>query len=227
MHTVIRAESRGEGDHGWLRTRHTFSFADYYDPERMGFGRLRVLNDDTIAPGKGFPTHPHKDMEIVTIVTKGELRHEDDTGKSAVLRPGDVQVMSAGSGIRHSEYNNSNIDELELFQLWIIPEREGIEPRHEEASFGLKEDRPTTLASGGEQGLRIHQDARVILADLTKPYTHEPKEASFIMVVEGAASVAGERLGGRDAIGIQDEGAITITPEGQARMLIIDVPRTT
>lgn len=223
MNEIHTATSRGQGDHGWLQTKYSFSFADYHDPKRMGFGKLRVVNDDTIAPGQGFPTHPHQNMEIITIVTKGALRHTDNTGAEAVLKPGDVQVMSAGSGIMHAEYNHSATEDLELFQIWILPDQQGIMPRHEEMHYHEQPEQFTILASGGDEGIMIHQDAAVMIGTFTKPLTHQPKSGSFLMVVAGKATVQGKPLSQRDAIMITKE-ELTIVPQGETRLLLIDVP---
>jgi quercetin 2,3-dioxygenase len=226
--TIYTADSRGGADHGWLRTKHSFSFASYFDAARMGFGSLRVLNDDVIAPGKGFSTHPHSDMEIVTIVQRGELEHKDSTGAQSVLRAGEVQVMSAGSGIYHSEYNHSTRSELALFQLWIEPREKGLAPRHEEREFEKRKNAFVTLASGSEkEGIIIYQDAHVRLGWFEKgqSYSHNLYQGwgSFVMVVEGKARVAGVELSRRDAVSVEDAGEYNIIAEEDVELLVIDV----
>lgn len=228
-----RAQKRGERDYGWLSTRYSFSFGDWYEPARMGFGALRVLNDDTIAPASGFPMHGHRDMEILTIVTSGTLTHKDSLGNTGVVRAGDVQVMSAGTGIVHSEYNASPNEPLTLFQIWIQTEKEGSAPRYDQKSFGAlrAEDGVVPLAGpvGDACPLEIRQHAFLARAVVDPDHPcayrmHREENGVYVFIIEGAAEVAGERLGSRDALGISGIGAVNIAAEVHADILIIEVP---
>lgn len=234
MQTVIhRADDRGKGDYDWLTTRYSFSFATWYEPERMGFGALRVINDDRIAPARGFGPHPHRDMEIVTIVTKGAVTHEDSMGNKGVTPAGDVQAMSAGSGVVHAEYNDSPDEELTLFQLWITTNKPGAEPRYAQKPFGLTETTPgrTLLVApdGVPDALPIHQDAYIEYGVLSAdaPLMYELRNIQngvYVFVIEGDVQVGDETLGARDAIGITDTESITLTTTTHARVLLIEVP---
>ncbi|MFM9052641.1 MAG: pirin family protein [Bacteroidota bacterium] len=234
MKSVIHpADRRGHADHGWLNARHSFSFANWYDPSRMHFGMLRVLNDDTVAAGAGFGMHPHNDMEIITIILEGALQHKDDMGNGSVIRPGDVQVMSAGTGVYHSEFNPSSTEATRLFQLWIFPKQKSIQPCYDQRSFDQhdRNGRIQTVAAGtGQEGaLYIHQDAAVSLTRLSKGSTIEypivkQGNGAYIMVVDGSAEVAGQSLGKRDAAGIWETDRIPLTATADSEFLIIDVP---
>lgn len=224
-----KADERGRGDYGWLTTRYSFSFADWIDPRKMKFGTLRVINDDIIAPSKGFGTHFHRDMEIITIVMKGTVTHTDSMGNTGTVPAGDVQVISAGSGIEHAEYNHSTTEPLELFQIWIEPEINGIEPRYEQRSFNFTKssERLTTLVGSG--GLAINQNARISYACLTKenPLTCAiaPGNGLYILVLEGNVTIDKQSLGMRDAIGIKDANEIEIVVNSaEASLLLIEVP---
>jgi redox-sensitive bicupin YhaK (pirin superfamily) len=225
-----RSEERGGSPQGWLSPKFSFSFARYYNPERMGFGALRVLNNDTIQPGTGFPTHPHDNMEIITIPLKGALAHKDSTGKEEVLHPGDVQVMSAGAGVLHSEYNASDTEELELFQLWIEPHTLGVNPQHDERSFVAKENELQLLVSGNkdDDALFIHQDAKILRGKFNKDKSfnyHLPQgQGLFIMPIYGEASSMGEHLRQRDSLEVTDKKEITITATTELDILLIEVP---
>ena len=232
MKTVVhKASSRGGGDHGWLKTAHSFSFADWYDAERMGFGALRVLNDDVVAAGKGFGMHPHQDFEIITIVMKGAVTHEDSIGTHATVEAGEVQVMSAGTGVVHSERNDGTED-LELFQIWIAPNARGVVPRYDQKKFAA-EDRANKLqllVSGtGENGsLMIHQDARISRVDLSEgagiEYALSEGMGVYVFVIEGDVSAAGVELARRDAVGIADTAAFTMKAKTPASVVCIEVP---
>ncbi|MES2014680.1 MAG: pirin family protein [Patescibacteria group bacterium] len=230
--TVHPASERGGGSHGWLETRHSFSFADWYEPTKMGFGLLRVLNDDTITPDTGFGTHAHRDMEIITIVTKGEVTHEDSMGNIGTVPAGDVQVMSAGTGVKHSERNASADTPLSLFQIWIEPKLRGIEPRYAQKSFAGESDEGLTLlaAPTSQDGaLTINQDAYIYRGVLNAKnsihYTFKNTENGvYIFVIEGAIHIGSEVLGARDALGIEEVGEIEITSPSGASVLIIEVP---
>ncbi len=234
METVLhRAEDRGRGDYSWLATRYSFSFADWYDPTRMGFGALRVINDDRIAPASGFGAHRHQDMEIVTIVTQGAVTHEDSLGNRGRVPAGDVQVMSAGTGVTHAERNDSLSEELALFQIWVATNKPGADPRYAQKPFNLESNAPgltLLVAPTDEEGaLPIQQDAyiyRGVIAGAT-PLTYALKgvaHGAYVFVIEGEVLVAGETLGTRDAIGIADTEAFTLESSGAAKVLIIDVP---
>lgn len=228
-----RANERGGADHGWLTTRHSFSFAQWYEPTQMGYGALRVLNDDTIAPNTGFGAHSHRDMEIITIVTEGEVTHGDSMGNSGVVGAGEVQVMSAGTGVVHSEKNASPDQVLSLFQLWIAPRSHGIEPRYAQRAFGFD-----TQAGGcallvspdaREGSLSIHQDAYISLAILEKQsplqYSfYDQSHGVYLFVVEGSVVVTDQTLNTRDGLGVSDVSKVSIESIGRTRVLIIEVP---
>lgn len=224
------AKDRGTGDHQWLKSKFSFSFADYYNPDRMGFGLLRVLNDDIIAPGHGFPSHPHRDMEIITVVTEGELAHADNTGKKTVMKPGDIQVMSAGSGIIHSEFNNSDSADVKLFQLWIQTKEHGIKPRHDEKTFEFKDNEFNLVVSGKkvDNTLYIHQDAKISLgkfnSEKTVSYELESGNGAFVFVIEGSVEVVDEKLGKRDAIGISETEKIELGINEDSYVMVVEVP---
>jgi redox-sensitive bicupin YhaK (pirin superfamily) len=228
---VHRANERGGGEYSWLKTKHSFSFGQWYDPNRMGFGALRVLNDDVIAPQSGFDTHPHKNMEIITIVTKGELTHRDSMGTVGHLTPKDVQVMSAGSGVLHSEYNE-NDEPLSLFQLWIMPNVTNIPPRYEERSFGDQAQGERLLVAPigtGTGVLEIHQDAYIseIVLDTKQHAQYTLKDSShgvYFFVVSGTLQIEGNPLEVGDALGIEHVTTVTLTAEAESKVLVIEVP---
>lgn len=234
--TIHRADTRGSAHYGWLKSHHTFSFGSYHDPERMGFGLLRVLNDDFVAPGAGFDTHSHRNMEIVSIPLKGAVRHKDSEGHEAVIREGEVQLMSAGSGISHSEYNHSSTEAACFLQIWVMPNKKGIDPRYEQQRFEI-EDRQgrfqtivSPLGAGGD-GLKINQQAYFSLIDLDKgaraEYAlHQQGHGVYVFVVDGEATVAGEQLSPRDAVGVEDTPAVDLIAGTRASILIIEVPMT-
>jgi hypothetical protein len=221
----------GGGDHGWLNTRHHFSFADYRDPKRMGWGALRVWNDDEIAPQTGFPPHPHADMEIITYVRQGAVTHQDSLGNKGRTKAGDVQVMSAGTGIRHSEYNLES-EPTTIFQIWIIPTRGGGEPGWDTKPFpkGERAGSFVTLASGfdGEDdALPIRADARVLGATLksgeTAEYRLAPGRRAYLVSAKGAVEVNGVLIEARDGAAIEDEGVVTVTALDDAEIVMVDV----
>jgi len=231
--TIHRADSRGFLDHGWLKTYHTFSFASYYNPERVRFGLLRVLNDDTVGPGMGFGTHPHDNMEIVTIPLKGELAHKDSMGSKQVLKTGEVQIMSAGSGLTHSEFNNSNSEPINLLQIWVFPKLRDIDPRYDQREFDRSERKnkfQTVVSPEKTDGaLWINQDAYFSLADIDSGKTltynvHLKGNGVYLFVLEGKVEAAGEKLDKRDAIGIEDAESIDITAAEDSEILVIEVP---
>lgn len=226
-----RANERGGGNHGWLQTMHTFSFADYYDPAWMGYRTLRVLNEDVVAPGEGFGMHPHRDMEIVTIVRSGALAHRDSLGHEAVIRPGEVQRMTAGTGIRHSEMNPSPTEPVHLFQLWVMPERRGLEPGYEQKTFeaSQRRNRAQLIVSrdGAEGSLRWNQDARLYLADLeagqslTLPW--QPGRHAWIQVMQGQLTLAGQTLTTGDGVALTPEGAVNLESRDGAELMLFDL----
>ena len=229
--TIYRAATRGHADFGWLDSNHTFSFGHYYDPERVRFGMLRVFNDDVVQGGKGFGTHPHENMEIISIPLEGTLVHKDSTGQTGALKPGDVQVMSAGTGITHSEYNGSHEDVLKFLQIWIIPNTMGVEPRYDEKHIAVQENTIDTVIGpkGGSEPIWIHQDAWLSLVRLDggKEATYTSKRNGnglFLLMIEGTADVAGEMLGERDSIGITETKAMTISAAEPTYAVLIDVP---
>lgn len=228
-----KAESRGHASHGWLDTYHTFSFANYYDPERIRFGVLRVLNDDMVAPGMGFGTHPHDNMEIITIPIEGALEHKDSMGNSSVIRTNDIQVMSAGTGISHSEYNNSKEKHVSLLQIWIFPREKNVEPRYDQVTLN-PEDRKNKLQqvlspNPGEYGVWIHQDAWFHLGDFdsgkyTEYQIKRPENGAYLFVIEGDMVVNGRELTKRDGYGIREAEIIKITALSDSRFLLMDLP---
>lgn len=234
MNTVIhRADTRGHADHGWLNAKHSFSFANYYNPERVHFGVLRVLNDDTIAGGRGFGTHPHDNMEIITIPLEGALEHKDSMGNGSIINAGDVQVMSAGTGIQHSEFNANKKDPVRLFQIWIFPREKGVSPRYEQLSIkevAKKNEFYQILSpSPDDQGVWIHQDAWFHLGhfDSNQSTSYNVKKNGngiYVMVVDGSIEINGEMLNQRDAIGIWDIDQISLTTKSDARILLLEVP---
>jgi redox-sensitive bicupin YhaK (pirin superfamily) len=231
MMTIRRSEERGGGDYGWLKTRHTFSFNDYSDPKWMGFRSLRVLNEDWVAPGGGFPTHPHRDMEIITYVLSGKLEHKDSLGTGSVILPGDGQRMSAGRGIRHSEANASATEAVHLLQIWIEPDQRGHEPGYEQKSFPESDKRGKfrLIASndGSEGSVRINQDAKLFVAllsagDEVKQSLAVPRSA-WVQVAKGEVEVNGHRLQQGDGAAIREEQTLAIKAMAEAEVLLFDL----
>ena len=229
MMTVRKSQDRGVGRHGWLTTRHTFSFAHYYDPAHMGFRSLRVINEDTVAPGKGFGAHRHENMEIVSIVMEGALAHKDSTGGEGVLRRGEVQRMSAGTGVVHSEFNGSSAEPVHFFQIWILPAVEEIAPGYEQKLFDEQRGMLRLLvAPGGENGaLDIHQDAKVYSAVLDSGQRVEHAlgngRAAWIQVARGSVDVNGTALQQGDGAAIEDESSLAISANEAAELLLFDL----
>jgi quercetin 2,3-dioxygenase len=232
MNEIRRAQDRGHAEHGWLNSFHSFSFADYYDPRHMEFGPLRVINEDRVQPGKGFGTHGHRDMEIISYVLAGELAHQDSIGNGSVIRPGDVQRMSAGSGIRHSEFNPSERSPVHFLQIWIQPDTLGIPPSYEEKHFpdADKRGRLRLIASanGAEGSVRIHQDARVYagLFDGGEQAGLElaPGRQVYVHVARGEVEVNGLRLASGDALKVSREARLGIGAGRNAEVLVFDLP---
>ena len=230
-----KADSRGRADHGWLLSRHTFSFASYYDPERMGFGLLRVINDDIVQPGMGFGRHPHENMEIISIPLAGALRHQDSMGNEDVIRAGEVQAMSAGSGITHSEFNASKEEEVHFLQIWVQPKKRNITPRYNQRSFDVakRQNRWQIIVAPDESpgALGINQDAWFSLAnlDVGTNLAYQLKRHGngiYVFVLDGAVTIDEQPLKRRDGLGINKVEKISITADSPAELLLIDVPMT-
>jgi redox-sensitive bicupin YhaK (pirin superfamily) len=232
--TVLhKANTRGHADHGWLNAYHSFSFASWYNPERIQFGMLRVLNDDTVAAGMGFGTHPHDNMEIITIPLEGDLAHKDSMGNAAIIKTGDVQVMSAGTGIQHSEFNPNADQCTKLFQIWLFPKYRNVEPRYQQITLDTakqKNDFAQILSPNAEdEGVWIYQDAWFYLSEFdtnTSKTLSLKKEGNgfYIMNIEGEIEVKGEKLEKRDAIGIWETNEIEIKANSNARFLVMEIP---
>ena len=230
---IHKANSRGHFDYGWLKTYHTFSFSNYYDPERINFGMLRVLNDDEIEGGQGFGTHPHSDMEIVTIPLEGAVAHKDSTGGEGVIYPDEIQVMSAGTGILHSEFNHLNDGTTKLLQLWIFPDKKGHKPRYDQKFFD-SEERKNKLQfivtpEKKDDNLWLNQDAYLSLTDLEKDKStnykvHTKGNGVYLFLIDGEFSVAGEALSKRDGIRIYETDEFSITAIKDSQILLIEIP---
>ena len=236
MNTIIhKATDRGFANHGWLQANHSFSFAQFYNVDKIQFGALRVLNDDVIAPSMGFSTHPHDNMEIITIPLKGALKHRDSMGnKWETIKAGEVQVMSAGSGLQHSEMNANTDEYLSLFQIWILPNKQNVEPRYDQQFFKA-EDRKgklqtlVTSIDNEDEGLKIHQDAKISRIDLNKDddfsyKTLSKNHGTYVMNVTGEVSIENNTLESRDAIGVSDTKEFSITSKTDSQLLFIEVP---
>lgn len=228
-----RAESRGHANHGWLDSHHTFSFANYYDPDRMNFGVLRVLNDDVVSEARGFGTHPHNNMEIVSIPLEGDLQHMDSMGNSAVIRQGDVQVMSAGTGIQHSEYNKNPDKPVKFLQIWMFPNKQNVEPRYDQISLKDIERKNAFYQilspNRQDQGVWVHQDAWFHLGDFdsgsSETYTLKKKSNGvYIFVLEGEVLIDNQSLGKRDGYGIWEIDGFTLESKKRSKVLVMEVP---
>ena len=231
--TLQKSDTRGFANHGWLKSHHTFSFANYHNPERMNFGVLRVLNDDIVESGMGFGTHPHRDMEIISIPLEGDLEHKDSMGTTAVIRKGEIQVMSAGTGVMHSEYNK-NVDELVKFlQIWVIPNKMGVQPRYDQIS--IKESaKPNDFQqilspNADDEGVWIHQDAWFNLADFDKGVSkkyelHKKGNGVYVFVLSGKAKIGDIELSERDGLGIEDTDNFTLEALEKSEILLMEVP---
>lgn len=234
MKTIIhKSETRGHANHGWLNTHHTFSFANYYNPERVHFGALRVLNDDWIAGGEGFGKHPHDNMEIITIPLKGAVEHQDSMGNKGIINAGEIQVMSAGTGIFHSEYNPNKDKELELLQIWIFPNKRNVTPRYDQQSLvdleKVNEFYQILSPSPADQGVWIHQQAWFNLGDLSAGWEgsyklNNPESGVYVFVIEGEATVAGKELSRRDGMGVSETQEIQISVKSDSKILLMEVP---
>ncbi|UXP34183.1 pirin family protein [Reichenbachiella agarivorans] len=235
MKTIYHpANSRGHANHGWLNSHHSFSFASYYNPDRMNFGALRVLNDDKVAAGRGFGSHPHDNMEIISIPLSGELEHQDNIGNKAVIKAGDVQVMSAGTGVVHSEYNRMQDKEVKFLQIWVIPNKRNVTPRYDQITLD-KEVKPNSMQqilspNPDDKGVWIHQDAWFHLAQIETGkrvnYTLKKKDSNgvYVLVLDGSVHINGQELNTRDALGIWEAESFEITASNDARILLMEVP---
>lgn len=232
MLSIRRAEDRGPTKIGWLDSKHTFSFGEYYDEAHMGFGPLRVINEDRVTPGAGFATHGHRDMEILSYVLNGALEHEDSIGAGSVIRPGDVQRMSAGTGIRHSEYNHSKTDPVHFLQIWILPDGAGLEPSYEQKAFDEAEKRGALRLVGSRDGrdgsVTIHQDvslyAGLFDGDEAAEFTLAPGRGVWVQVARGAVRINGEPLAAGDGLAAADIDALRIDQGEGAEVLLFDLP---
>ena len=232
MLQIRKSEERGLANHGWLNSRHSFSFGHYYDPKHVGFGPLIVINEDKVAPGQGFGTHPHRDMEIISYVLDGALEHKDSMGNGSVLHYGDVQRMSAGTGVRHSEYNHSRTDGVHFLQIWIQPNVTGIPPSYEEKNFKpeskLGQLRLVASGDGRDGSVLIHQDASIYASILTgsDSLKHElaAKRIAYVHVIRGEVTVNGVALKGGDAAKISDESVVSLDQANAAEVLLFDLP---
>ncbi|WP_426490366.1 pirin family protein [Hymenobacter sp. 102] len=234
MQTILdKAATRGHANHGWLNSYHTFSFAGYQNPARVHFGALRVLNDDTVAGGMGFGTHPHDNMEIISIPLNGTLEHKDSAGNHGIIRSGDVQVMSAGTGIAHSEKNHSSSEPVQFLQIWVFPNKRNVTPRYDQQSFRAEDRRnkfqQVLSPNPDDAGVWIHQDAWFHLADLDAGFTtdYQLKKSGngvYVFVLEGEAAVAGHQLSRRDGLGIWDTNTLQIQAATATRLLLMEVP---
>lgn len=234
MKTIIyKSEERGYANHGWLEAKHSFSFAGYFDRRKMNFGVLRVLNDDIVQPGSGFGTHPHDNMEIITIPLKGALAHKDSMGNSSVINAGEVQVMSAGSGVEHSEFNHSQTDTINLLQIWIFPNQSNVEPRYQQDVFerdGRKNKFQQIVSPNpNDEGLWIHQNAWLNLVELDSGMTieykfHDTSNGLYVFIIEGNIDIAGDTLNRRDAMGIIDTDNVLLKANENSYALLLEVP---
>jgi redox-sensitive bicupin YhaK (pirin superfamily) len=234
MKTILhKAETRGHANHGWLDSHHTFSFANYHDPSRVHFGVLRVLNDDIVQGGTGFGAHPHDNMEIVSIPLKGALEHNDNTGRHEIIKTNDVQIMSAGTGIVHSEFNATKSDLVNFLQIWLFPKKRDVLPRYEQKTFELSmyENKILTVVSpeSNNGAVHINQDAWFNLGNLKKGFSseyslHDPTHGLYTFVIEGSVTIEDQTLNRRDGFGVWETDKISIRANGDAQILLIEVP---
>lgn len=231
MIKIRRAKERGHTDLGWLKSDHTFSFGEYYDPKQMGFSVLRVINDDWVAGGKGFGTHPHSDMEILTYVLEGELQHKDSMGNGSIIRPGEVQLMSAGTGVTHSEFNPSATQSVHLFQIWILPRKKGITPAYQQKAFDIKGksgELVLIVSPKGKESLRINQDAEVLAGIFKKgqtlSYAFAPNRQGWLQVLDGEVVLDKETLSAGDAVAYSREKSVGLEFFKDSHVLLFDLP---
>ena len=228
--TIRKASERGHANHGWLDTYHTFSFADYYDPKHMSFRSLRVINDDTVNGGGGFGMHPHRDMEIITVVLKGALEHKDSMGNGSIIRPGEVQYMAAGTGVMHSEFNPSPSDPVHLLQIWIMPDKKGAKPNYAEKSFAKAPVGQLNLVvskSGRDGSIAINQDADLFVGKFnggeTVSHTLQPSRHAWLHVAEGELTLNGQKLTAGDGVAVSDESELKLAAAKPAQALLFDL----
>ncbi len=231
MILVRKSGARGQDDHGWLNTYHAFSFASYYDSAQMGFRSLRVINEDRVTPGEGFPPHSHNNMEIISYVLEGGLEHRDSMGNGGIIRPGEVQRMSAGTGVTHSEFNASKSDGLHFLQIWLVPDQRGLQPSYEQKGFPAEERsgklRLIASADGSDGAVTIHQDAKVY-ATLLEPgqelnYQLDPARYAWVQVAQGVVTLNGQALQQGDAAAVSEENKLTIAAQEAAEVLLFDL----
>ena len=235
MNTILhKADTRGDANHGWLHSKHSFSFANYHNPERMNFGVLRVLNDDTVSESRGFGTHPHRDMEIVSIPLEGDLKHQDNMGNKTLIKAGDIQVMSAGKGIMHSEYNNNPDRPVKFLQIWVIPNKQNVEPRYDQITLDTN-DRKNKVQqvlspNAGDPGVWIHQNAWFNMTDLDKgkkvqyPLNDPKNNGVYAFILKGDVSINGQQLNERDGLGIWDVEQLDLEADSDTEVLLMEVP---
>jgi len=231
MMKIRRSHERGHADHGWLDTRFTFSFADYFDPEHVQFRTLRVMNDDRVAGGGGFPTHPHRDMEIVTYVLEGALEHRDSMGNGSIIKPGDVQYMSAGSGVTHSEFNASETEPVHLYQIWMFPEKKGLKPQYDQKNFSAAEKRGklrlVASPDGRDGSVKIRQDNDLYVTVLgsgeSVKHHLESDRHAYVQVARGSVKLNGEKLEAGDGVALSEEASIELTGVNDAEVLLFDL----
>ncbi len=228
---IHRSVERGIAEFGWLHSRHSFSFGNYHNPDKINYGLLRVLNDDIVEPGEGFGTHPHDNMEIISIVLKGELEHRDSMGNGSVIREDEIQVMSAGSGITHSEFNPSDIEKVNFLQLWIFPKERGIKPRYDQKKFTISENEIKKVVSGekSEDQLFINQNASIFRGKLEKDQDYTFKfnkkgNGAYLFVLEGSIILDSETVSKRDAAGISETDQFQIKSTGKSEFIIVEIP---
>ncbi len=231
MITLRASDERGHAQHGWLDSYHTFSFANYYDPAQMGYRSLRVINEDRVEPGRGFGTHPHRDMEIITYVLEGALEHKDSLGNGSVMRPGDVQRMSAGTGVAHSEYNHSQAEPVHLLQIWILPNKQSVEPSYEQHEFSVEQKQgkllPIVTTDGSNGSLKVHQDMRlyatILAPDEKVSHPLQPGRGAWVQVARGEVTVNGKHLQAGDGAALSDEATVEIAGIRDAEVLLFDL----
>lgn len=230
---IHTSDSRGLANHGWLNSRHTYSFSIYHNPERMGFGKLRVINDDIVEPAMGFGTHPHENMEIISIPLRGSLRHQDSMGNQHIIESGEVQIMSAGTGLTHSEYNNSDTDEVNFLQIWVLPQKLNIQPRYDQKRFDAakrqNEFQLVVSPDGAEDSISINQDAYFSLLDLEKDQTanyqlHSPNHGLYIFMLSGSLMLGDINLETRDGVEVVDTNNLALTARTHCQLLCIETP---
>lgn len=234
MNTVLhKANTRGFADHGWLKSNHSFSFANYYNPERVHFGALRVLNDDLVAGGKGFGTHPHENMEIISIPLSGDMEHKDSMGNTAVIREGDVQVLSAGTGIFHSEYNKNEDSEVQFLQIWVFPNKQQVTPRYDQIAISeiMKDNELSQIVSPNQddQGVWIHQNAWFSMANFTENKAlnydlHHAENGVYAFVLEGDVTINDQQLARRDGYGVWNTENVSVYASAGSKLLLMEVP---